>query len=109
MRYKYLSILIPSLFTIQSFAQQTDVTVGEKLIAKSDCAACHKDKFKLIGPSYADIAAKYPQTPKNIALLSEKIIKGGKGVWGSIPMSEHKDISKKDAAEMVKYILSIKK
>ena len=82
---------------------------GEKLIAKSDCVGCHKLDKKLIGPSYLDIAKKYPSNEKNIAYLSGKIIKGGSGVWGTIPMSAHASLKKNDANSMAKYILSIKK
>ncbi|MFV8360724.1 c-type cytochrome [Flavobacterium sp. LS1P3] len=82
---------------------------GEKLIAKSDCIGCHKLDKKLIGPSYLDIAKKYPSNDKNIAYLSGKIIKGGSGVWGTIPMSAHSSLKKTDATSMAKYILSLKK
>lgn len=82
---------------------------GEKLIAKSDCVGCHKLDKKLIGPSYLDIAKKYPLNEKNIAYLSGKIIKGGSGVWGTIPMSAHASLKKNDANSMAKYILSLKK
>lgn len=82
---------------------------GEKLIAKFDCVGCHKLDKKLIGPSYLDIAKKYPSNEKNIAYLSGKIIKGGSGVWGTIPMSAHASLKKNDANSMAKYILSLKK
>lgn len=82
---------------------------GEKLIAKSDCIGCHKLDKKLIGPSYLDIAKKYPSNDKNVAYLSGKIIKGGSGVWGTIPMSAHSSLKKNDATSMAKYILSLKK
>ncbi|MDI6048943.1 c-type cytochrome [Flavobacterium sp. XS2P24] len=82
---------------------------GEKLIAKSDCVGCHKLDKKLIGPSYLDIAKKYPSNEKNVAYLSGKIIKGGSGVWGTIPMAAHTSLKKDDAKSMAKYILSLKK
>lgn len=82
---------------------------GEKLIAKSDCIGCHKLDKKLIGPSYLDIAKKYPSNEKNVAYLSGKIIKGGSGVWGTIPMAAHGSLKKEEAKSMAKYILSIKK
>lgn len=82
---------------------------GEKLIAKSDCIGCHKLDKKLIGPSYLDIAKKYPFNEKNVAYLSGKIIKGGSGVWGTIPMAAHASLKKDDAKSMAKYILSLKK
>jgi cytochrome c len=82
---------------------------GEKLIAKSDCVGCHKLDKKLIGPSYLDIAKKYASNEKNVAYLSGKIIKGGSGVWGTIPMAAHTSLKKDDAKSMAKYILSLKK
>jgi cytochrome c len=86
--------------------QSTD---GEKLIAKSDCVGCHKLDKKLIGPAYLDIAKKYPNTDKNVNYLTDKVIKGGSGVWGTMPMSAHSSLKKEDAKSMVKYILSLKK
>ncbi|GEO04817.1 hypothetical protein AAE02nite_24810 [Adhaeribacter aerolatus] len=82
---------------------------GKTLISKSDCLACHKDDAKLVGPSYIDVANKYENTPKNIDFLVNKIIKGGAGSWGQIPMSPHPNLSATDAREMVNYILSLKK
>lgn len=82
---------------------------GELLIVKSDCVGCHHKENKLIGPAYQEIAAKYPSTDENIALLAGKIIKGGKGVWGAVPMTAHPKITEDDAKLMVKYILSLKK
>ena len=82
---------------------------GEKLIAKSDCVACHKLDKKLIGPSYQDIANKYTDNEKSITYLSNKIIKGGSGVWGTIPMAAHTNMKKEDAKTIAKYILSLKK
>ena len=82
---------------------------GEKLIAKSDCIGCHNKDKKVVGPSYVDIANKYAANDKNINYLSEKIIKGGSGVWGSLPMGAHASLKKDEAKSMVKYILSLKK
>lgn len=82
---------------------------GEKLIAKADCIGCHNKVQKVIGPAYVDIAAKYALNDENVEALAAKVIKGGKGVWGEIPMTPHDALSKEDAKTMVKYILSLKK
>ncbi|TAH06122.1 MAG: cytochrome c class I [Sphingobacteriia bacterium] len=86
-----------------------DYVKGLALVGKSDCLTCHKISDKLIGPSYKDVAAKYEATEENIAMLAGKIIKGGKGVWGEIPMTPHPQISEADAKQMVKYIMLLKK
>ncbi|MCX3266108.1 c-type cytochrome [Pedobacter agri] len=85
------------------------MSAGEKLINKSDCIGCHNKVNKIIGPSYTEIAKKYPATEKNINYLADKIIKGGTGVWGTMPMTAHATLKPADAKLMVKYILSLKK
>lgn len=82
---------------------------GETLMAESDCKTCHKEEMKVVGPALKDIAGKYADTPENEEKLAEKIIKGGSGNWGEVAMLPHPQVSKEDAKEMVKYILSIGK
>lgn len=84
-----------------------DYKKGLALIAKNDCLTCHKVDEKLIGPAYRDVANKY--TDKDIPMLAAKIIKGGSGVWGQVPMTPHPNLSVADAEQMVKYILLLKK
>lgn len=79
---------------------------GAQLIVQSDCRNCHKEQEKLIGPAFTDIAKKY--TLKNIDSLANKIIKGGAGSWGDIPMTPHPTLQKNDAKKMVAFILTIK-
>jgi len=80
------------------------------LIGKSDCLTCHKVDDILIGPPYRKVAEKYAGMPDTIiSHLASKIISGGKGVWGEVPMTPHPAISKSDAEAMVKYVLLLKK
>ena len=78
------------------------------LIAGSDCLTCHKVDEKITGPSYREVANKYEATDANIEMLAGKVIKGGTGVWGQVPMTPHDSISVDDAKTMVKYILALK-
>ncbi len=84
------------------------VANGAKLMSASDCASCHKEREKLVGPAYVAIAQKYPSTEANITMLANKIIQGGKGNWGEVPMTPHPGLSLADTKEMTKYILSLK-
>lgn len=80
-----------------------------ELIASKNCApACHAIDKKVIGPAYIDVSKKYESTPENIAMLAEKVIKGGKGVWGDIPMTPNTTVTPEEAKELVTYILSLK-
>ncbi|WP_421942631.1 c-type cytochrome [Pedobacter sp.] len=85
------------------------VSAGEKLINKSDCLGCHNKTNKIIGPAYVEVAKKYANTEKNVNYLADKIIKGGTGVWGTMPMTAHATLKKEDAKLMAKYILSLRK
>ena len=82
-------------------------TAGKNLMDKSDCKACHFQDKKSVGPAFIDVAKKYKSTPKAIDLLSDKIIKGGAGVWGDVAMSAHPSIGLPEASQMVQYILSL--
>ena len=97
----------------KKYIKKTNIEVqsndGEKLISKSDCVGCHKLDKKLIGPAYLDIAKKYANTDKNVNSLADKVIKGGSGVWGTMPMSAHSSLKKEDAKSMAQYILGLKK
>lgn len=86
-----------------------DYQKGVELIAKSDCLTCHKTDSKVIGPAYKDVAAKYENTEANVNMLAEKIIKGGTGVWGQIPMTPHAALSEADAKALAKYVLLLRK
>ncbi|MBC7868013.1 MAG: c-type cytochrome [Gloeobacteraceae cyanobacterium ES-bin-316] len=85
-----------------------DYDKGLELVAQSDCLGCHKINEASVGPSYAAIATKYEATEDNINLLASKIMKGGQGVWGEVPMAAHPTLSKEDAVQMVKYIMLLK-
>lgn len=94
-------------------SEKTEVTdvssslTGDQIIESLDCSGCHSVNEKMIGPSYQEIADKYSE--KDIELLASKIIEGGSGVWGGVPMSPHPQVSKEEAKKMVEYILTLKK
>ncbi|MBP3840466.1 MAG: c-type cytochrome [Chryseobacterium sp.] len=80
---------------------------GLVLIEGTDCLTCHKVDARLVGPSYQEVADKY--TDGDIEMLASKIIDGGKGNWGEIPMTPHAGMSKENAKKMVEYIMTLKK
>jgi cytochrome c len=87
-----------------------DYQKGLTLISQSDCLTCHKVNEASTGPAYADVAARYANAADTtITRLGKKIISGGAGDWGAIPMSPHPTVSQADAEQMVKYVLLLKK
>ncbi|MGG9961281.1 c-type cytochrome [Ferruginibacter sp. SUN106] len=92
----------------KSAAGNPDIEKGLDLVGKSNCAGCHKIKETSVGPAFNLIGQKYENTEANINTLAEKVIKGGSGNWGQVPMAGHSEVSKEDAVLMVKYVLSLK-
>jgi cytochrome c len=80
---------------------------GEALVKASDCKTCHATDVKLVGPSHMDVAKKYDFTEANVKMLAKKIIEGGQGVWGEIPMTAHVGLPQADAEKMARYVLSL--
>lgn len=80
---------------------------GKSLMAKSDCKACHATNTKVLGPAFVEVAKRYKDDQDAVDKLSTKIIKGGNGVWGEHAMSAHPQLTKDDASEIVKYILTL--
>lgn len=88
---------------------QWKIGEGQVLITQNDCVTCHKLNDKLIAPSFTAISNKYENDSTAISMLTDKIIKGGKGNWGDLPMIPHPSMNNEDAIIIVKYILSLKK
>lgn len=82
-------------------------SLGKNLIAGSDCKACHQLAAKSVGPAFTEVAKRYRDDKTATAKLANKIIIGGGGVWGEHAMSAHPQLSREEATEMVKYILSV--
>jgi cytochrome c len=89
-------------------ASSTDlIAQGEALVNASDCKTCHAKDNKIVGPGHKEVAVKYDFTKANVSMLAGKIINGGSGNWGEIPMTAHPDISQGDAEKMAMYVLSL--
>ena len=94
--------------TTPPVTENPDYQKGLALIAKSDCFTCHKLREASTGPAYGAVADKYENNEANVNMLADKVLKGGTGVWGQVPMVAHPQLSKEDAVAMVKYILLLK-
>ena len=86
---------------------ESEFEEGRSLVATLDCRACHHTTTPSIGPTYIEIARLYHNTDGAAQYLSDKIIQGGSGVWGEVPMSAHPELSEEDAGKMVEWILSL--
>lgn len=78
---------------------------GLALVAKNDCLTCHSISGQSTGPAYDKVANKYTADETTINMLAQKIVNGGSGHWGTVPMTPHPNVKIEDAKQMVKYIL----
>ena len=97
------------LVAILGAACAGNALADEKLAQSKNCLACHQLDKKLVGPAYKDVAAKYKDDKDAEARLVKKVIGGGTGVWGQIPMPPNPQVSEAEAKTLVKWILAMKK
>ena len=71
-----------------------------------DCKACHDVSTKIVGPAWRDVGMKYKGQKVRDQLI-EKIKKGGKGVWGDVPMVPHPNVSDEILGKMVDFEMSL--
>ncbi|WP_183568058.1 ThuA domain-containing protein [Mucilaginibacter sp. SP1R1] len=82
---------------------------GKAIMLTMDCKSCHKEVGKSIGPAFVDVSNKYQKDPNAMTKLSQKVIKGGAGVWGETAMSAHPTIKKGDLDQIIGWVLSLAK
>ena len=80
----------------------------QALATKNNCMACHSVDKKLVGPSFKEIAKKYTGQKDAETLLISKVMKGGSGVWGAIPMPANSQLKEADAKTLVTWVLALK-
>jgi cytochrome c len=90
-------------------ALASNAAIANADLAKAkNCMACHAIATKVVGPSYKDVAAKYAGQKDAEDKLVQKVMKGGGGVWGPVPMPANTQVSEAEAHTLVKWVLSQK-
>ncbi|WP_339714670.1 c-type cytochrome [uncultured Kriegella sp.] len=82
--------------------------LGKLWMEESDCFTCHDVDEPNIGPAFTQIAQRYPNTEKTVLQLTEKIGRGGSGVWGQSVMNPHPNLKERELKTMLEYIFSLK-
>jgi len=103
-RIKSLSsalLVLAAVHAVPAFAQAD-------LAQKKNCMACHAVDKKLVGPAYKDVAAKYAGQKDAVDKLAAKVVKGGAGVWGAVPMPANPQVTDAEAKQLVEWILTQK-
>jgi cytochrome c len=100
--------LLPAVIFALFGAAALPALANPELAQKKNCLSCHAMDKKVIGPAYKDIAGKYAGQKDAVDKLAEKVIKGGAGVWGPVPMPANAQVNAAEARQLVQWILSVK-
>ena len=99
-------ILVAIAALAAGLAASTPALADMALATTKNCMACHAVEKKLVGPSYKDIATKYAGQADAADKLANKVVKGGSGAWGPVPMPANAQINDADAKKLVAWILA---
>ena len=103
---KLMMIAAAAGLVLAGSAQAADAEKAKALAQSKNCLACHAIDKKLVGPAYTEIAKKYKGNKDAEAMLMKKVINGGGGVWGTIPMPPN-PVKEDEAKLLVQWILSL--
>ena len=106
---KKIALLAPLVPLVTAFAlASAPASAQQDLAQKKNCMSCHAIDKKLVGPSYKDVAAKYAGQKDAVDKLTQKVLKGGAGVWGPLPMPANPQVNEAEAKQLVQWVLSQK-
>jgi cytochrome c len=98
-----------ALFALAALAAISAPALADQALATAkNCMACHAIDKKLVGPAYKDVAAKYAGQQDAVDKLAAKIIKGGSGVWGPVPMPANAQVNEAEAKKLAAWVLTQK-
>ncbi|TWO64006.1 c-type cytochrome [Caenimonas sedimenti] len=86
----------------------TPALADQALAQAKNCMSCHAVDKKLVGPSYKEVATKYAGQKDAVDKLAGKIVKGGSGVWGPVPMPANAQVSEAEAKKLAAWVLTQK-
>jgi cytochrome c len=98
-----------ALFALAALAALSAPALADQALATAkNCMACHAVDKKLVGPAYKEVAAKYSGQKDAVDKLAVKIIKGGSGVWGPVPMPANAQVNEAEAKKLAAWVLTQK-
>jgi len=80
----------------------------QALATAKNCMTCHAVDKKVVGPGYKEVAVKYAGQKDAVDKLAVKILKGGAGVFGVVPMPANTQVNEAEAKKLAAWVLSFK-
>jgi len=104
---KHRTTLLPALLAVLAASAAAPAFAQADFAQKKNCMACHAVDKKVLGPAFKEVAAKYAGQKDAVDKLSAKVMKGGAGVWGNIPMPANPQVNDAEAKQLVQWILTL--
>ena len=98
----------PALLLALAAVATAPAFANADMAQKKNCMACHAIDKKVVGPAYKEVAAKYAGQKDAVDKLAQKVIKGGSGVWGPVPMPANAQVNEAEAKQLVQWIMTLK-
>lgn len=100
---KAVIVMLGAASAAPAFAQDAAALVIEKR-----CNACHEMSAASLGPPWQAIAARHASRKDLMEdVLATKIVHGGGGNWGNVPMVPNQRVSLIEAKRMAAWILNL--
>jgi cytochrome c len=99
--------LLSALLVASAGAFASPAFAQAELAQKKNCMACHAVDKKVLGPAFKEVAAKYAGQKDAADKLAAKVVKGGVGAWGNIPMPANPQVTEAEAKQLVGWVLSL--
>jgi cytochrome c len=96
------------LCVVMSALASSSAMASADLAKAKNCMACHAVASKLVGPAFKDVGAKYAGQKDAENKLVAKVLKGGSGSWGAVPMPANPQVTEAEARTLVKWVLAQK-
>ena len=98
-----------ALLALAAMAATSAPALADQALAQArNCMACHAVDKKLVGPSYREVATRYSGQRDAIDRLAVKIMKGGSGVWGPVPMPANSQVNEAEAKRLAAWMMTLK-
>ena len=102
------SSLLVQLMVVAAATAAAPAFADQALATAKNCMACHAVDKKLVGPSYKEVAAKYASDKGAVDKLAGKIMKGGSGIWGAVPMPANAQVNEAEAKALAAWVMGAK-
>ena len=102
------SSLLAQLMVAAAATAAAPAFADQALATAKNCMACHAMDKKLVGPSYKEVSAKYASDKSAVDKLAGKIMKGGSGIWGAVPMPANAQVNEAEAKTLAAWVMSAK-